>query len=63
MGTDPTPPDLEPSQADNADLTPRHPSERLRKAVANENTNGAPRPQQSPDPLPDAIVFPTSVPR
>ena len=63
MGTDTTPPDLEPTHVDNQDAPPRQPSDRVRKAVANDNTNGAPRPQQAPDPSPDAIVLPTLVPR
>ena len=62
MGTDTTPSDPELPEPDDT-ARPRETSERLRKAVANDNTNGAPRPRQAPDPSPDAIVRPSLVPR
>ncbi|EYD71501.1 hypothetical protein Rumeso_04902 [Rubellimicrobium mesophilum DSM 19309] len=62
MGTDTTPPDIEPSDLDDENARRRQPSERVRKAVVNDNTNGAPRLQHTPDPSPDGIVLLSLVP-
>ena len=63
MGTDTTPPDIEPTRRNGTKAPPPQPSDRVRKAVANDNTNGAPRPQQAPDPSSDAIVLPIPAPK
>lgn len=62
MGTDTTPPDIEPSDLDDEIARRRQPSDRVRKAIANDNTNAAPRPRHVPDPSPDTRVLLSLVP-
>ncbi|HVG46559.1 MAG TPA: hypothetical protein VM899_00250 [Rubellimicrobium sp.] len=58
MGTDTTPPDADPPRADTTVAWSPRPFDGLRKAVANDNTNGAPRPEQVPEPSPGSIIRP-----
>ena len=60
MGTDTTPPDPGTPSPDDTMARIRQLMDRVRKAVANDNTNGPPRSPQTTGPSPGITVLPIS---